>query len=65
AYVDGDVHKQSKTIGGMRIFPPDVLKEALPSDYVVLTGINYRKQMRFYLDNIGFRGTEIRLQEDY
>jgi SAM-dependent methyltransferase len=65
AYVDGDVHKQSKTIGGMRIFPPDVLKEALPSDYVVLTGINYRRQMRLYLDSIGFRGTEIRLQEEY
>ena len=57
--VDGDTHKQSKTIGGMPIQSPEALVGAKRGDAILLTGIHYQEQMRAFLRQIDFKGEEI------
>ncbi len=59
AFVDGDSYKQTKTIGKKAIVSPEALRDATASDGIVLTGINYQKQMRDFLKQINFKGKEI------
>jgi glycosyltransferase involved in cell wall biosynthesis len=62
ALVDGDKNKQGKKISGMPVQAPDVLCRASKKDVVVLTGIACQKQMRDYLKEIEFKGSEYALE---
>ncbi len=62
--VDGNVYKRSKTIGGRRILPPEILADAGSEDAVILTAVNYLEQMRRFLKEIRFVGYEIELLKD-
>jgi SAM-dependent methyltransferase len=59
--VDGDSGKQAKRINGRRVLNPEVLRDAQSNDRIVLTGINYRQQMRRFLAEIGCADREIAL----
>jgi len=59
AFVDGDSHKQTKTIGKRAIVSLEILRNATSNDAIILTGVNYQKQMRDFLKQIDFKGLEI------
>ena len=57
--VDGSEQKQGRSINGRVVQSPEVLQRATPGDAIVLAARGYREQMRTYLKNIQFCGTEI------
>jgi hypothetical protein len=62
ALIDSDKNKQGKKLLGKTVLSPEILREAVEGDVVVLTGIGYREQMRDYLKESGFKGSEYGLE---
>ncbi|MBN1130982.1 MAG: glycosyltransferase, partial [Chitinispirillaceae bacterium] len=62
AVIDGDKNKQGKKITGRPVQSPEILRKAAKGDLIVLTGLGYQKQMRGYLQDIGFKGQEYVLE---
>jgi SAM-dependent methyltransferase len=54
--VDKNPAKQTKTVGGLRILPPECFGDAPADAAVVLTSTFHKEEMRKYLESVGFRG---------
>ena len=57
--LDKSAYKQTKTIGGRRILPPDMLANAERGAAVIFSGVPNGREMNGFLDSLGFSGKRI------
>jgi SAM-dependent methyltransferase len=60
-FLDNTEYKQGKTIQGIKIESPDILKDTCADTVVIFPSEPYGKDMNAYLDKIKFKGKRIEL----